>query len=296
MYFCLEKMELDKEQIKTDLQRVLSRKKPDEDKLDLFVDELIDGINTGWKNVYAPISEEKLKVMKEQIPPELFEKFESMGQKDFNEQLKEIEKIRNENNQVMKEMIAEYLRVFSAFRIYFDQFKSATRADFSGYMDNFQAEFQDTLLIEDVESFLDNSIAALKSDLSEIPDGKRGRKKTEDKFLFVRYVYVFSHCLLGIKGTVSNSNTRFNKVLRQCYKAIGELSEECRHFIRPCFEDYETIYSMAFPYRKHGRLDLYIDHVKETPYYQEIAELFYDYDWNDWEKPHNLQPINKVKN
>lgn len=284
---------LDKDHIKAEIRQLLPRKQFDESKLDLFASDLIDGIMTGWANIYPP--------SERQLDPELEKKLGPlMGEEDFLEGLKEIQDNFYEINDKEKEIIKtlqekaeEFKRAYPVIKtwlLFEDRIHEPAYLSFDD--GNYEFTFPERL--EQLEQHLDAVLQVLQLDLNQIAKKKKGRPEDVSANILVRNVFVMSHCLLEQHGSISNNENPFNQILRKCYEIAGYKASECAYYIKPCFKDINTLYQMAFSYRKYGCLDLYVQHVMKTDHVDYILDRFAN-DWSSWAKPNNFQLLTQTK-
>ncbi|MCB1783822.1 MAG: hypothetical protein KDI13_07480 [Alphaproteobacteria bacterium] len=268
-----------RDNLKRDIEAVLGRKKVDPQKLALFVDDFIDGVNSGWKNVYA-LNKGNISRNRELISEE-----------DFNAALKDLKKAERTRDLEVKVLLAAILDKTHNYKEYAEflwalQFRSEL---FDDYEDDYGRSFKE--LLQEFFELLGGMQKGLESAYNNLDvQVQRGRSTDPYRVMFVRNIFVMSDCLLDVKGSMSNGNTLFNKVLALCYDAARIKGTEYEYYIRKCFNDYTTLYNMAFLYRKYGRLDLYLEHVSKTDLKDSILENF-ESDWNEWEKPQNYQSV-----
>lgn len=266
------------ERFKTQIKILTIRKRVEEKFVDLFVSEVLRGIDSGWSQLSPLIEALEISLNKE---------YGLIGEDDFNETLKDLKKEATQLNETAKTALKSSVEKTKEFRAlvesYFHLDNKINLEKFSNLevlkaKDFFSQFYQSVLEFE----------KALTRDLNNISlhDGRKQIRK-EDKFTLVREVFSLSHCLLGIKGSITNSDTVFIKILRACYDLLDIKDNEFAHYIRPCFEDHSTIYNMAFTYKRHNRLDLYIEHVHKTSEAKEIYDVFHS-DWDTWERPSNF--------
>ncbi|MBK7362058.1 MAG: hypothetical protein IPJ01_07095 [Micavibrio sp.] len=286
-------MMLDKDHIKAEIHQLFPRKQFDESKLDVFASDLINGIMTGWGNMYPP--------PERQIPAELEKKIEPfIGEEDFHAGLREIQDSFYEINDTEKAIIKRFQKQTEAFRREYSVIKTwllfEGRIHSPAYYnyDDSNDEFTFPERLEQLEAHLDAVIQVLQIDLNQIAKKKKGRPEDTSISILVRNVFVMGHCLLGQHGSISNNENPFNLILRKCYEVAGYKASECAHYIEPCFKNNLSLYQMAFAYKKYGRLDLYVQHVLKTDHIDYILS-FFDHDWNEWEKPHNFQLLTQTK-
>jgi hypothetical protein len=260
------KMSLNKEHIKENLKSILQKNELDKRKINLFVHDFIYGIENDWitpeeaDGIAPSKGAPKVKITTSEV--EFCRSIDQM--KDNGIKLKNLQ----------QSLLIATLGTANQLK---DRLYGIKEIDaYSNISDKYFDSIND--LIEDLSGLM-----------VEIPKKKTGRKKKIDGFIMVRYVFVLSDCLLDVKGAHKNNNhtNLFNRILRACYDEIGSSHDECAHYVNPCFEDYDTIYKMAFTYKKYDRLDLYVNHVRRTDKYKAIFESFED-EWSEWNKPANL--------
>lgn len=270
---------MNEDTFKNKIKTILVKKKINDEKINIFISEFLEGVHTGWR-LNIPV-DKKL----DNIPPEILALQE--GEEDFNATLRDIQKCGREINLRAKTLFETTLMHTQTFKEDIKRYNTDLRDHLSLYYKELETLFEQGFFDK-----LTNDVSALETALSEtlqnipVPDMRKSVKK-EDKYLLTRNVFCLSHCILGIKGSVTNSNTLFNKILYTCFQYSNEKGGEFASYIRPCFEDYSTIYNMAFTYKKHNRLDLYIDHVHKTSECEEILDVF-NSDWYTWKRPSNF--------
>ena len=210
-----------------------------------FIDDLTDGINTGW-------------AFDEALSDDI------SGEEDFEDFLlnikKEGEALDNEFFKVAKEIKQETERFREIYHSYLE------------LISIMHYPIPSTHKLEDeLEILLCHMDTALKNFTNE----KRGRTKRNYKRIFVRKIFVMGDCLLDIKGSTTNNETPFNNLLRLCFDFAGINTHECEYHIRPCFNDYLTICSMRQDYKKYNSDDLFLAHIKRTEWFDEIYDEFF---------------------
>lgn len=254
---------IDKLGFKSDLQKIIPDVPPET--LPFFIDELLEGIYSGWSNMYPPA--------KQEIPSEW--KSFLLSEEDRCELESELSKAGDAYNENKKALFEDILLRATDFRTAFSYYIKIRRKEDWDPLTEDEEEF---------EGALNGLIKNITNRTLVIPEKRRGRKKDMTKQLLVRYAFVLSDSLLGIKGSRTNSETKFNQILSLCFSKIGHKTSDFKYYITPCFTDYSTIYAMAFPYKKYNRFDLYIEHIKKTEYEKAIRTAF-DEEWDTWERP-----------
>lgn len=125
---------------------------------------------------------------------------------------------------------------------------------------------------------------------------KIGRPTDTRHQAYLKNLYVMTECLLEVRAGVSHSATPFSRIVDYCMSLMDDsIAGNFPYIMAFCSEDYETIRSMAYIYKKYGRLDLFIEHILKTEHAASFSEEFED-EWATWEKPSNFNKLNCCKN
>lgn len=255
-------MSLSKADIKRDVLNCLKGKKVDEIKLALFVDGLIreaEGI---------------LEAYKDSNQPETIEDIRDERDYDFE-----------------KSKYESMLRKFKGFKEFFQDNKSRflDESDYFTFPPYLEYLIKKDLVVEvedgkyvlkegvqpfpeildQLEGSLDITIEALGT-LVNFWKRKAGRKTDLYRPDYIRNVFVMAECLLDIEIPITRNTTPFNELLYYALSLIDRVSEDSEpnfpRLVKHCFEDYNTVASMAYVYHKYDRLDLFQKHIARTPY------------------------------
>ncbi len=150
-----------------------------------------------------------------------------------------------------------------------------------------------------LEESLSVLAAATECEISSFKKGA-GRPKSYNPYtIFIAKVCALSHCLLGLRIKKTNNEVdTFFKLILVMLRLVqpDEKGEKAgkgariSRIVSPCFDDPQAIISMAKHYKKYDCLDLYIEHVKQTPHAETIIDYF-EHEWADWEKPKNYKEL-----
>lgn len=280
-------MKVNKSDIKREVLNCLKGKEVNESKLDLFVSDFAEAINTLFQDREG--SEE------EAVEREISErewKFDKSKHESMLRKFQSFKRFFKENKECLVDK-NDFLPVLSHLNYYLEQdfvYETGEKREHK-YILREGVEFFDEYLGQ-LEKGLEMTIGLLESSL-EIRKPKAGRRIDHYRPYFIRKVFVMEECLLGLETPNTRNTSPFNEVLSYGLTLTGDNSDKANlnfpRLLKCCFYSYGDVLSLSYIYEKYGRLDLFHKHLSRTEYEEEIVEEWGCYFWVDYLKEQGIR-------
>lgn len=289
-----------RDKIAKEIGNCFSKKRPEEDKLYLFADELLKNLNPDEIILSAAKS---IKMLSPYHFGTALQNLSDQAREENWENKQEIKKFIKKTEKFYKDYFALKHRLarhpssflYSAWSEYHQKsgdwidndegIKRNIRYDDDG---NIIPIFPEKMKI--FEEYLSELYNMLNLELETIP-AKIGRPEDKRQNDFLACLYVMTECLLEVKAGISLTTTPFRRITDYCLSLVGDkITGNFPHIMSFCFTDFFAIRNMAYKYKEYDRLDLFVEHVLRTDYVDSFREEFDD-EWADWKKPINFNKL-----